>query len=70
MDFIGNHSKVSVYAVPIGNSPGWLIVMSLMVMKRDESRSFNVANNFRYFTGNFTELSASELPNSTVTVVI
>ena len=25
-------SKMSVYAVPIGKSPGWLIVVSLMVI--------------------------------------
>ena len=62
-------SKVSVYAVPIGDSPGWLIVVSLMVMEIDGSRIFKVANNFRCFMGRFTELSESELPNFAVTGV-
>ena len=59
-------SKVSVYAVSTGNSLGWLIVVSLMVMEIDGSKTFKAANNFRCFTGRFTELSESELPNSTM----
>ena len=55
-----------VYAVPIGNSPRWLIGVSLMVMEIDSSRIFKVANNNLFFTGRFTELSESELPNSTM----
>ena len=62
-------SKMSVYAAPIGDSPGWLIVVSLMVMEIDGSRSFKVANNSRCFAGRFTELSESELPNLAVTGV-
>ena len=58
-----------VYVVLIGNSPGWLIVMPLMVMEINGSRSFKAANSFRYFTGRFTELSALELPNSMLTGV-
>ena len=59
-----------MHVVPIGNSLGWLIVVSLMVMEIDGSKTFKAANNFRCFTGRFTELSESELPNSTVTGVI
>ena len=60
-------SKCSVYAVPIGNSPGWLKVVSLIVMNRNGSRSLRAANSLRYFTESFTELSDSKQPNSAVT---
>ena len=39
-------SKVYVYIVHIGNSTGWLIVVSLIVMEIDGSRNFKAANNF------------------------
>ena len=38
-------------------------------MSRDGSRSLRAAKILRCFTGRFTELSDSELPNSTVTEV-
>ena len=59
-----------MYAVSTGNSLGWLIVVSLMVIEIDVSKTFKAANNIRCFTGTFTELSESELPNSTVTGVM
>ena len=55
--------------VPIGNSPGWLKVVLLIVMDKEGSRSFRAAKSLRCLTGRFTELSESELPNLTVTGV-
>ena len=49
--------------------PRRLKVVSLIVMDSDGSRSLRAANSLRYFTGRFTELSNSELPNSMVTGV-
>ena len=66
---IDDNVEFSVYVVPIGNSPGWLKVVSLILMDRDESRSLRAVKSLRCFTGIFTELSDSELPNSTVTGV-
>ena len=62
-------SKFSVCEVPIGNSPGWLKVVLLIVMNKEGSRRFRVAKRVRCLRGRFTELSESELPNSTVTWV-
>ena len=45
------------------------MTVSLIVMDIDWSRSLSVANNLRFFIGRFTELSGSELSNSTVTGV-
>ena len=45
------------------------MVVSLIVMNSDGSRSLRVTNSLRCFTGIFTELSDSELSNSTVTGV-
>ena len=45
------------------------MVVSLIVIDSDESRSLRAANDLRCFTGRFTELSESELLNSTVTGV-
>ena len=58
-----------MYEVPIGNSPGWLKVVSLIVMNKEGSRILRAANSLRCLTGTFTEFSESELPNSTVTGV-
>ena len=58
-----------MYAVSIGKSPGLLMVVSLIVMDSDDSRSLRAVNNVRCFTGMFTELPDLELPNSTVTGV-
>ena len=62
-------SNVFVYLVPIGIYPGRLMVMSLIMMDGEGSRSLRAANNLRCFTGRFTKLSDSELPNSTLTGV-
>ena len=51
----------------IGDSPGWFKVVSLIVMDRDGSKHLRAAKSLRCFAGRFTELSDSELPNSTVT---
>ena len=56
--------------MPIGNSPGWLKVVSLIVIDKDGSRSVRTVKSLRCFTETFTELSDLELPNSTVTEVI
>ena len=45
------------------------MVAFLIVMDSEGSRSLRVANNLRCFTVRFTELSDSELLNSTVTGV-
>ena len=45
------------------------MVMSLIVMDSDGSRRLRAVNNLRCFTGRFTDLSDSELPDSTVTGV-
>ena len=42
------------------------MVMSLIVTDSEGSRNLRAANNVRFFTGNVTELSDSELPNLTV----
>lgn len=62
--------KIYVYSVPIGNSPEWLMMVLLIMMERDWSKNLRATNNVRYFTGRFTELSISELPNSMMTGVI
>ena len=48
-------SKFSVYEVPIGNYPGWLKVVSFIVMDKEGSRILRVANSLRCLTGRFTE---------------
>ena len=53
---IDDNIKFSVYTVPIGNYPGWLKVVSLIVMDRDGSRSLRTTNSLRCFTERFTEL--------------
>ena len=60
----------SVYSVSIGNSPGWLKVFSSMLIDVDESRSLIAVKSLRCFTGIFTVLSESELPNLMVTGVV
>ena len=45
------------------------MIVSLIVMNSDGSRSLRVTNSLRCFTGIFTELSDSELQNATVTGV-
>ena len=45
------------------------MVVSLIAMNSDGSRSLRAVNNTRCFTGRFTELFDSELPNSMVTGV-
>ena len=52
----------SMYSVPIGNSPGCLIIFP-MVIVTDRSRGLITANILRCLTGIFTILSESELPN-------
>ena len=42
------------------------MVMYLIVADSEGSRNLRAANNVQFFTGKFTELSDSELPNSTV----
>ena len=42
------------------------MMLSLIVMVIDGSKLLRAANNLRCFTGWLTELSGSELPNSTV----
>ena len=42
------------------------MVMYLIVTDSEGSRNLRAANNVQFFTGKFTELSDSELPNSTV----
>ena len=59
-------SKDSAYAVPIGNFCGFVIILSLIVIEADESRSLMVMKICRCFTGRLTECSDSQLPNSTV----
>ena len=54
----------------VDNSPGWLKVVSLIVIDKDGSRSVRTVKSLRCFTEKFTELSDLELPNSTVTEVI
>ena len=63
-------SKYSVYSVPIGNSVGLVMTLSLMVIDAERSRSLIARNIFLCFTGRFTEVSDSELPNSTVIGVV
>ena len=58
-----------VYVVPMWNSTGWLMVVSLIVIDIEGSRSFSTTNSVRYFAGRFTKVSESELPNSMVTGV-
>ena len=58
-----------MYIDPIGNSSGWLKVVSLIVMDKEGSRILRAANSSRCLTGRFTEFSESELPNSTVSGV-
>ena len=43
------------------------MVVLLIVMDIDGSKSLRAANNVRCFTGKCTQLFESELPNSTVT---
>ena len=45
------------------------MVVSLIVMDSDESKSLRAGNNVGYFTGRCIELSELELPNSAVTGV-
>ena len=63
-------SKDSVYAVPIGNSRGFVITLSLIVIEVDGSRRLMAMKIVRCFTGRLTEFSDSELPNSTVMGVV
>ena len=46
------------------------MVLLLIMMEIDRSRILSAANNLRCFTEKFTELSESELPNSTVTGLV
>ena len=59
-----------VYSVHIGNSPGWLMFFSPMMIVADRSRSLIVAKSLRYLTGIFTVFSKSELSNAMVTVMV
>ena len=63
-------SNDSMYSVPIGNSRGLVITLSVMAMEANESSSLMAMKIFRYFTGRLTGFSDSELPNSTVIVVV
>ena len=63
-------SKYSAYSVPIGNSLGVVMTLSLMVIDAEESRSLIARKIFLCFTGRFTEFFDSELPNSTVIGVV
>ena len=63
-------SKDSVYTVPIGDSCGFVITLSLIVIEADGSRSLMTMKIFRCFTGRLTEFSDSELPSSTVMGVV
>ena len=59
-------SKDSVYSVPIGDSCGFVITLSLMVIETDGSMSLMAMKIFLCLTERLTELSDSELPNSTM----
>ena len=63
-------SKYSVYSVPIGNSFGLVMTLSLMVIVAEGSRNLIARKLFLCFTGKCTEVSDSELPNSTVIGVV
>ena len=63
-------SNDSVYSVPIGNSRGLVMNLSLMVIEVDGSSSLMAMKIFRCFTGRFTEFSDSELPSSAVIGVV
>ena len=63
-------TKASVYTVPIGNSCGFVITLSLTVIEADGSRSLMAMKIFRYFTGRLMEFFDSEFPNSTVMGVV
>ena len=56
----------SVYYMPIGNSSGWLMILSPMLIVADGSRSLNTAKSLRCLTEIFTVFSELELPNSMV----
>ena len=57
-------SKYSMYSVPIRNSCGFVITLSLIVIEADGLRS--LMSKIPCFTGRLTEFSDSELPNATV----
>ena len=59
-------SKDSVYAVPIENSYGFVVTLSLMVIEVDGSKILMAMKMFLYFTGGLTEFSVSMPPNTTV----
>ena len=63
-------SKYSVYSVPIGNSWGLVMTLSLMAIDAEESRILIAMKIFLCFTGRFTEFSNSELPNYMVMRVV
>ena len=59
-------SEDSVYAVPIGNSYGFVVTLSLMVIEVDGSKILMAMKMFLYFIGGLTEFSVSMPPNSMV----
>ena len=63
-------SNISVYVVPVWNSTELVITLSPMVMEAEGSNILMVIQNLRYFTGRFTVLYDSEVPNSTVTGIL
>ena len=63
-------SKYSMYSVPIGNSWGLVMTLSLIVIEEEGSRSLIAMKKNLCFTGRFTEFPVSELPNSTVIGVV
>ena len=63
-------SNISVYVVPVWNSTGLVITLSPMVMEAEGSNILMVIQNLRCFTGRFTVLHDSEVPNSTVTGIL
>lgn len=54
----------SVYSIPMGNSRGWVITLSPIVIVTDGSKHLIAVNILRYLTERFTVFSESELPNS------
>ena len=59
-----------MYSVPIGNSWGFVITLSLLVIEANISRSLMAMKIFLCFTERLTKFSDSELPNSTVIGVV
>lgn len=59
-----------MYAVPIGNSVGLVITLSPMMMDAEGSSRLRTIKILQCFTGRFTVLPESELPNAMMTGVV